>query len=64
MTADLKTQIRDFAQEFAADLPSVDIETIVSDSETDQIISPVTASKRWWPTWAPAVLAAFLVIIP
>ena len=46
MNTDLKTQIRDFAEVFAADLPAVDVESIIQGSETDQAISPVQAPIR------------------
>lgn len=63
MTTDLKTQIHDFAAEFASDLPPVDVESIISGTETDQMISLVPVPKRRWPTWAPAAVAAFLTIV-
>lgn len=63
MTADLKTQIHDFAQEFAAALPSVDAESITRGHESDQMISAVLTPKRRWSSWIVPALAVVLVVV-
>ena len=62
MTADLKTQIHDFAQEFAAALPPVDAESITGGHETGQMISAVLTPKRRWSWWIIPALGALLVV--
>jgi hypothetical protein len=63
MTADLKTQIHDFAQEFAGALPSVDAESITKGHETDQMTSAVLTPKRRWSSWIVPALAVVLVVV-
>jgi hypothetical protein len=72
MTTDIQTQIRDFAAEFAADLPSIDVESIISGRETYPVISSVPTPNRSFtvghrrrqlPGWVTAAAAAFVVIV-
>jgi hypothetical protein len=72
MTTDIQTQIRDFAAEFAADLPSVDVESIISGRETYPVISSVPTPNRSFTVghrrrqlsgWVAAVTAALVVIV-
>ncbi len=59
MTTDLKTQIRDFAQEFGSGLPSVESEDVMGRRLT---IEP-SAPKRRRPGWAVALVAAAVVLV-
>lgn len=72
MTADLKTQIRDFAAEFAADLPPVEADSIVSGRGTYRVISPGSIPNHWSTVqhrrhqvsgWLVAASAALVVLI-
>ena len=72
MTTDIQTQIRDFAAEFAADLPSIDVESIIGGRETYPVISSVPTPNRSFTVghrrrqlsgWVAAAAAAFVVIV-
>jgi hypothetical protein len=72
MTTDIQTQIRDFAAEFAADLPSVDADSVISGREAYPVISSVPTPdrsltvghrRRQLPGWVAAAAAAFVVIV-
>lgn len=59
MTADLKTQIRDFAQEFGSGLPPVELEDLID----QQVAIEPRAPKRRRPSWAVALVAAVVVLV-
>ena len=72
MTTDIHTQIRDFAAEFAADLPSVDADSVINGHETYPVISSVPTTdrsftvghrRRQLPGWVAAAAAALVVIV-
>jgi len=64
MTTDLHTQIRDFAAEFSADLPPIDIETVFEPVD-QELATPVRGrpSLSRVPKWVLAVVSALAVVV-